>query len=259
MATVNPVVLVTGASRGIGLSVVKTLLSLKASVVGTGRSTIDSLPEVQQLQADFPSRFVYVSTDITGPTAADDLVKAAVSSFSRVDAVVHNAGILEPMARIADADLEEWKKCLDVNLYSGIALFQKAAPQLRSNQGRFILVSSGAAAGAKEGWVPYCTAKAAANMLVSGLGLEEKNITSVAVRPGVVDTEMQRTIREMGRQAMGEESHRLFLSFKEDGKLLSPDVPGYVIAKLALEAPKDISGQFINWSDERLASFQKPK
>lgn len=57
---------------------------------------------------------------------------------------------------------------------------------------------------------------------------------------------------------MGEASHDRFVKLKNDGNLLHPDVPGHVIAKLGLEAPKDLSGQFISWDDARLAQFRQP-
>lgn len=146
---------------------------------------------------------------------------------------------------------------MDVNLFGCIALLQKALPHLRTNEGRFILVSSGAAIKPYQGWLPYCVSKSACNMLVAGLGLEEQKVISIALRPGVVDTEMQTLIRESGRGAMGDASHDRFVELKETGKLLPPEVPGHVIAKLALGAPKELSGQFISWDDGRLAAYQK--
>ncbi|TPX70336.1 hypothetical protein SpCBS45565_g01734 [Spizellomyces sp. 'palustris'] len=254
-----PVVIVTGASRGIGLAVTRILLSLNARVVGLGRSPSSAHPELEALIPSHSTSFCYLSLDVTAHDAASIAVDSAVKKFGRLDAVVHNAGILDPIARVADADLDAWRRCLEVNFFAGISIFQQAANYLRNANGKFILVSSGAAAGAKEGWVPYCTAKAASNMLIAGLGLEEQNIVSVALRPGVVDTDMQTLIRETGRTAMGDASHDQFVQFKEQGKLLHPDVPGYVIAKLALDAPKELSGQFISWNDAKLAAFQNPK
>ncbi|KAI8928210.1 hypothetical protein BC831DRAFT_449560 [Entophlyctis helioformis] len=258
------VVLVTGASRGIGLAVTESLLRQGAKVLGTGRTPLSKLPDIQRLQAEFPSSLHYVVADLAAPggVGAKAAYDACMAVYESVDAIVHNAGILEPMARLANVDLAAWRSLMDVNVFAGVELAQLALPQMRlrtsraaANDGgyraKFIVVSSGAATGAKEGWAPYCVSKAAANMIVQGLGIEEPLITSVAVRPGVVDTEMQQEIRDKGREPMGADFHTKFVHMKEAGQLLDPMLPGTAIANLALRAPADLSGQFINWDDAR--------
>lgn len=180
----SPVIIVTGASKGLGLATVKILLSYKARVLGVGRSSPSAITQLQSLLSSNPDLFKYISLDVTDVDAAKKTVQSAIDHFGRLDSIVHNAGVLEPLQRIADADLNEWRRCMDVNLYAGIQLIQMGLPHLRKAKGRFILVSSGAATGPKEGWVPYCVAKAASNMLVAGLGLEEKEVVSIALRPG---------------------------------------------------------------------------
>ncbi|KAJ3179521.1 hypothetical protein HDU85_004794 [Gaertneriomyces sp. JEL0708] len=256
----SPVVIVTGASRGIGLSIARVLLAKKARVVAIGRTPLSSLPEIQALSSSHGDTFSYLSVDLTDESASSAIVNHVLHSlrFQHIDAVVHNAGVIDPIAKIADADLNAWRKCMEVNLFSGVALAQATLPTLRKTKGRFILVSSGAAVGPKEGWNAYCSAKAAANMFIAGLGQEEKDVVSVALRPGVVDTEMQRVIREQGKAAMGDDSHAFFVQKHMDGQLLHPDVPGHVIAMLALSAPKELTGQFLSWDDSKLSTFRKP-
>lgn len=98
------------------------------------------------------------------------------------------------------------------------------------------------------GWALYGATKAAVNYFVLALGDEEPDVTSIALRPGMVDTEMQRSIREdhaktgdlpAGAFTRYEEAHR-------DGKLLKPEQPGNVMARLVLDAPKELSGRFIS-------------
>ncbi|KAI8920147.1 hypothetical protein DFJ77DRAFT_451325 [Powellomyces hirtus] len=255
---VRKVVIVTGASRGIGAAVCKVLLEGNANVVGVSRSALQDSRELADLAHSHSDAFRYLSLDVAAEAAASKIIEFGLSAFGRLDAVIHNAGLLDPISKIATADIAAWKKCFDVNFFAGLGLIQAAMPHLRANHGRIVLVSSGAAANAYKGWSAYCTSKAACNMLVAGLGLEEEDVVSVALRPGVVDTEMQQQIREGGKEAMGEVDHDRFVQFKDSGKLLSPDVPGYVIAKLALHAEKELSGQFISWDDARLSSFRKP-
>jgi NAD(P)-dependent dehydrogenase (short-subunit alcohol dehydrogenase family) len=77
------------------------------------------------------------------------------------------------------------------------------------------------------------------------LAVEEPDITSVSVRPGTVDTEMQQDIREKHSTSMDAKDAAKFASLKSDGKLLKPEQPGHVIAKLAVGAEKELSGRFL--------------
>lgn len=78
------------------------------------------------------------------------------------------------------------------------------------------------------------------------LAVEEPNIVSVAIRPGVVDTEMQREIRETHSSTMVSQDWQKFVELKSSGGLLRPDQPGNVIAKLVLDAPATLSGKFLS-------------
>ena len=83
------------------------------------------------------------------------------------------------------------------------------------------------------------------NHLALTLGAEEPDVTTVAIRPGVVNTEMQRVVREEHSASMQEKDVAKFLQLHKDGALLRPEQPGHVIAKLALEGPKELSGKFL--------------
>lgn len=94
------------------------------------------------------------------------------------------------------------------------------------------------------------------NHLALTLSVEEPSVTTISIRPGVVDTEMQRDIREKHNTAMSEKDAAKFAGLKKDGGLLRPEQPGHVIAKLAVDGPKELSGKFLNWNDGALAAFQ---
>lgn len=122
-----------------------------------------------------------------------------------------------------------------------------ALPYLRKASGRIIFTSSGAALNAYSTWGAYGSSKAALNHLAMTLKNEEPNITSISIRPGMVDTDMQRDLREVHHTTMDEKDRKKFLGAKKDGSLLQPEQPGNVIARLAVEAPKDLSGQFLRY------------
>lgn len=91
----------------------------------------------------------------------------------------------------------------------------------------------------------YGSSKAAMNHLNGTLAREEPEITSLAIRPGMVNTQMQEELRSQHLGALGPEDGQRFVNAHEEGKLLRPEQPGHVIAKLAIDAPRELSGQFL--------------
>jgi NAD(P)-dependent dehydrogenase (short-subunit alcohol dehydrogenase family) len=106
------------------------------------------------------------------------------------------------------------------------------------------LTSSGAATGAYSTWGPYGSSKAALNHLGLTLSVEEPDITSVSIRPGTVDTEMQAEVRKHNN-VMDAKDALKFKNLYEEGELLKPEQPGNVIARLAVAAEKELSGKFL--------------
>ncbi|KAF9917819.1 hypothetical protein FBU30_000509 [Linnemannia zychae] len=262
MALASPTLIVTGASRGIGRSI--TLLAIQkmnANVVGVARSkeALQDLSHYIENELKLKDRFKFVVGDVTIESTAAEAVNAASKAWSgRLDGLILNAGILEPLAPIAESSVKDWKHNFDVNFFSIITLVQHALPALRESKGRVIFVSSGAAVYAYHGWGAYCASKAALKMFGETLAKEESEITSVSIRPGVVDTEMQAVIRRDGGAGMVPEQHAQFVDLHTSKKLLHPDEPGHVIANLAIKAPKSLSGKFFSWDDDELIDYRKP-
>jgi len=179
-------------------------------------------------------------------------VELTLHHFCRIDALVNNAAVVEPLAFAASAEATSWRYNIEVNLLAPFYLSRAAIPELRRQQGRIINVSSGAAVTAIQAASAYCAAKAGLNQLTRVLAVEEPGITSIAVRPGVVDTDMQALIRSKGSAAMPAEQVSYYQSLKEQGKLEHPAIPGRSIAWLCLYAPKAWSGTFMDYDDPRV-------
>jgi NAD(P)-dependent dehydrogenase (short-subunit alcohol dehydrogenase family) len=124
----------------------------------------------------------------------------------------------------------------------------------KSDKGSIIIVSSGAASKGYKGWGAYGASKAAVNHIASTLAVEEENITTIALRPGVVDTEMQALIRSDGQKSMRED-HSKFIDLHKHGQLVKPQDPGHVLAALANNPPKELSGKMYSWNDEEMKPF----
>jgi NAD(P)-dependent dehydrogenase (short-subunit alcohol dehydrogenase family) len=83
------------------------------------------------------------------------------------------------------------------------------------------------------------------NHLTMTIGAEEDKVTAIAIRPGMVDTEMQREIREDHRENLDQDVYSRFSDAHKEGKLVKPEGPAQVMAELALRAPLSLSGKFI--------------
>lgn len=247
------VILITGVSRGIGLSILKKSINLQPNVriVGLSRTPLERCEtELKDLINRNQENIVYIKGDITDESVMKNAISTAVSKWGRLDSIVLNAGVLEPLQRIRDCDLSQWKRAFDVNFFSCLSACKLAIPELKKVNGRIILVSSGAATNAYVGWGAYCMSKAALNMLGQCLAAEEEDITTVCVRPGVVDTQMQDIIRKEGGTVMKSKQFGQFTALKEEGKLLHPDEPAEAIAKMAVIGVKhEWSGKFVNWDE----------
>ncbi|KAE8351942.1 hypothetical protein BDV28DRAFT_136045 [Aspergillus coremiiformis] len=247
-------IIVTGASRGIGLAIAKYLLTSPQShnVVLIARS----VEPLQKLKEEYTKQVEVLNGDLVDLSIGQKAVDLALQSFGRLDGMVLNHGVLGQVGKIAQADPEQWKHAFDVNFISFVAFIKAGLPALRESKGTIIFTSSGAAVSAYRGWGLYGVTKAAINHLALSLGEEESDVTTIAVRPGMVDTEMQRELREDHATTLEPQMHSKFTTVHKEGKLLKPEQPGHVMAKLVLGAPKELSGKFLTWNDKALGAFQ---
>lgn len=250
----RPVVIISGASRGLGEATARALFALGANTAINARSAED----LRALAAEIDpggERVVALAGDVSHADTCRNLVQQTVAHFGRLDAVVNNAAVIRPVAAIADADPAAWETNLIVNVAGPFYLTHFALPYLRQQDGRVANVSSGAAVSAIAGWSAYCAGKAGLNHFTRVLAMEEASITAFSFRPGVVDTEMQATLRAEGAEGMTPEEHARFLRYHEEDELLPPELPGRALAVLALMAPRDWSGEFIQWDEARVQNL----
>jgi NAD(P)-dependent dehydrogenase (short-subunit alcohol dehydrogenase family) len=252
------VILVTGASQGLGTAVARILAEMGAAVVLNARSADPLYALMADIEANGGTALA-LPGDVGQLQTCRWLVAETIEAFGRLDAVVHNAGVIDPIAPIAQADPHGWQTAVTVNLLAPMWLTQAALPHLRRQQGRVISVSSGAAEYGIPGWAGYCATKGALNQFNRVLAKEEPSITAVAVRPGVVDTAMQDVIRRDGATGMPREDHGRFVKMHKQGDLLPPEKPGRAIALLALHAPPDWNGRFLSWDDAEMAALESER
>jgi len=250
--TASPVVIVTGASRGIGASAARWLADRGISLALMARSAA-SLQEVADGVERRGARALPLALDIADPAACRRAVSATISHFGRLDGLINNAGTLAPLAPAAQADPASWRRNIEVNLLGPFYMIRAGIEHLRRENGRIVNVSSGAARHPVETWSAYCTAKAGLTHLTRVVAVEEPRVTVVSLRPGVVDTRMQAKIREDGPGIMPPEKVAYFEALKRENRLEPPAVPARAIAWLVLQAPREWSGELIEYDDPRLA------
>lgn len=192
--------LVTGASRGIGAATAIRLAEYGAAVVLAARSKAD-IEAVASRIRDAGGTAEALTCDVCVFDQVNALVQHCVDHHGGLDILINNAGLIEPIAHLADSDPDEWARVADVN-YKGVYHGMRAAlpVMLERGSGTIVNVSSGAAVSALEGWSHYCSSKAAV-LSLTRCGHKEygdRDIRIVGLSPGTVATGMQTAIRQSG-------------------------------------------------------------
>ncbi|AMZ70189.1 MULTISPECIES: SDR family NAD(P)-dependent oxidoreductase [Pseudomonas] len=185
-------VIITGASSGIGLGLVKAFLGRGYNVVGNARSP--SGLEAAAADLGHPAGFIGVAGDIADPTTSTALITQAVAAFGTVDGLVNNAGFFlpKPFVEYSPQDLDA---LLDTNLKGLVYASQAAAAHMIGRQQGFIINISAAVALQPNIQVPAALPvliKGGVNQMTRALALElsPHNIKVNAVAPGIIDTPM---------------------------------------------------------------------
>jgi NAD(P)-dependent dehydrogenase (short-subunit alcohol dehydrogenase family) len=198
--TPSPVALITGASRGLGLTLAQFLAGQGYRLIITARGG-EALTAAAEALKQTGSEVVALPGDVTDPAHRATLVNAA-NQFGRLDILVNNASLLGPLAELSDFSLNAIEQVFAVNVFAPLALAQAALPLLKANGGLVINVSSDAAVGGYPEWGGYGSSKAALDLLSRTLANElgDTGVAVVAVDPGDMQT-------EMGREAFGDEDN----------------------------------------------------
>lgn len=174
--------LITGASRGLGLALARSLAAAGWNLVLTARGAADLERVAGELGA------TAVPGDVQDPEHVQRLARAA----PELDLLVNNAGDLgvTPLPPLAIYPLEAFRALLETNVTAPLALIQATLPALRAARGSIVNITSDAATGAYEGWGGYGATKAALEQLSNVLSAEEPELRVWWVDPGEMNTRM---------------------------------------------------------------------
>lgn len=190
-------VLITGASRGIGAEAARIFADAGANVALVARGP----DAIADLAGEIGVKAVAIPCDISRYWEVEKAVENCVTAFGGLDILINNAGVIEPIARMEDADPDGWGQVIDINLKGVFHGMRAALPVMeRAGGGSVLTVSSGAAHGPVEAWSHYCASKAGAAMLTMCLHKEmaDKGIRAMGLSPGTVATQMQKEIKASG-------------------------------------------------------------
>jgi len=233
------VIIVTGASRGIGAAAASSLAKAGAQLVLIARDSA-LVRDVARSIGDAASAH---ACDVSDYMAVEALVAATRKRLGRLDALINNAGVIEPIVSIAESDPAAWARNIQINLTGAYHAIRAVLPgMLADGGGTIVNVSSGAATRPLEGWSAYCSGKAGLHMLTRAIALETagRGIRVFGFQPGTTDTDMQVLIRASGVNPV---------SRIPRGNLTPVAHPAAAIVYLCSPAADDLNGQELSLND----------
>lgn len=234
------VVIVTGASSGIGRSTAIKFASQGATVVGVGRNAKELAAASKAVKNQKGTIKAHLA-DLTELSQLDRIVSETIHNHGRIDVLVNSAGVIKN-GTVENTTLDDWDKLMHINLRSVFLLMQKCVPHLAETRGNIVNVSSVAGPRAFPNVLAYCVSKAAVDQLTrcSALELAPKGIRVNAVNPGVVVTNIHK------RGGMEAKAYDAFLEHSRSthpiGRVGQPEEIAELICYLASDKAGWITG-----------------
>lgn len=241
----DKVAIITGASKGIGAATARRMGELGVKVVLCARSQDAIKTIADEINASGGSANA-IACDVADYNQVNSAIAQTIMKFGKIDIVVNNAGLIDPIGRITDIIPADWGKIIDVNVKGIYNMLHAALPGMEARgEGTIINISSGAATSALEGWSHYCASKAAALMLTKATHLEyaDKGIRVVGLSPGTVATDMQVNIKASGINPVSE---------LDPSVHIPAEWPAQCICWLATQDAQEFDGNDVSLRDEAI-------
>lgn len=236
----DKIVLVTGASRGIGQTIAKQFSEKGATVVGTA-TTQQGASHISQLLAEFGNKKSHGAVlDVTDPQSIDALLSDITEQHGSPSILINNAGITKDNLSLR-MDEEEWSSVIDANLTSVFRMSKACVRAMfRARWGRIISIGSVVGSTGNAGQCNYTAAKAGISGFTKSLAQEisSRGVTVNMVSPGFIDTDMTQALPDMARDEILKK-----IPMKRLGQ--AEDIADAVVF-LASDGAKYISGETIH-------------
>ena len=225
----DKIILITGASSGIGAGIARELAAAGATVVLGARRT-DRLEALAEEIRSAGGRVMVRGLDVTDRADVAAFAEAARTAYGRVDVIVNNAGIM-PLSLMSSMKVDEWDRMVDVNIKGVLHGIAAVLPEMTARgSGQIINIASIGALAVSPTAAVYCATKYAVRAISDGLRQENERLRVTCIHPGVVESELAGTITDpVAAEAM--KSYRSIA--------LSPDAIARAV-RFAIEQPDDI-------------------
>ncbi len=240
------VVIVTGASKGLGAALVLRLLSPERRLVGIARTANDALAASARAKGAWLDWYLQDLADVDATDALAASIAAGLPRDADFYALVNNAALADPIGPVAGLDAARVAASINVNVTAAMLFTTRflAATAPLDAERRVLNISSGLARRPMDGTAAYCTGKAALDMFTRCINVEPhdparalRKAKAASLAPGVIDTGMQVVLRS--QDASSFPAGQNFRAMKDDGRLSSPDD---VAAKIADYLQRDDFG-----------------
>lgn len=221
---------ITGGGSGIGRALATTLASQKQQVLIVGRRQ-QMLDEVVMQSPDAISA---LCADLSLEIERDRLIEHLHGQ--QITALVHNAATLEPLKKLQQLSLSEWRQAQQINVEAPLFLTSALLPQLKG--GRVLHLSTAMAHMASVGWGCYCVTKSALYMLYELFKKEETDVSFGSVMPGITETNMQLLLRSSSE--LSPEDKTFFNQLHEEKRLLKPQAVAAFLSYLLLKTSAEV-------------------
>jgi NAD(P)-dependent dehydrogenase (short-subunit alcohol dehydrogenase family) len=185
-------IVITGATRGLGRALVPAFVSAGHTVVGCGRNG----SHVQELRAAFPAPHRFDPLDVTEAAAVRDWAAAVLAALGPPDLLINNAALMNTPAPLWEVPVEEFSAVIDVNIKGVFHVVRAFVPAMvKRGSGVIVNLSSGWGRSTAPDVAPYCASKYAVEGLTLALAQElPRGLAAVPLNPGVIDTDMLRQV-----------------------------------------------------------------
>lgn len=192
----NKVVIITGATSGIGEATARLLTSHGAKVALCGRRE----ERLEKLTDELGSSAIYLKSDVTNVEDMKAIVKLTKEKFGKIDVLFANAGIM-PAGNMSELDIHGWMNMIDINIKGVLNSIYSVIPDFyKQNSGHIIVTSSRAGTQLVPGNAVYCGTKHFVKVMLQSFNAETiqegKNIRTTTIYPGAIKTELLNTVAE---------------------------------------------------------------
>ncbi|WP_226669461.1 (S)-benzoin forming benzil reductase [Metabacillus litoralis] len=229
--------IITGASRGLGEAIVEQLIGKETIIYYLSRTKNQAL---HKLASSKKVKLFFEECDLSNIDQAQAVFKKVLTHVDNQNAkkitLINNAGMVNPIKNVGTAQAEDMISNVHLNLLTPMLLSDMFIKHTKEFNTKAVIanITSGAANRPISGWSVYCSTKAGLNMFTNTIGVEQNEgqnqVMTIGFSPGVMDTEMQQTIRKADKEDFSAIDQ--FKEFHEKGMLRSPSFVAQVFVQL---------------------------